>query len=125
IEAGEIVRERDGLAMSSRNRYLGKEERAEAAQLYKVLSAAVERVDAGERDFAAIEAAAMATLAERGWEPDYIAIRRRHDLAVPATPAAAAAPEDSGDATAAPTPLVALAAAKLGSTRLIDNIEIA
>ena len=113
IEAGEIVRERDGLAMSSRNRYLGREERAEAASLYKLLAAAVERVEAGERDFAAIEADAMATLVERGWQPDYIAIRRRDDLGVPD----ADAPED--------TALVALAAAKLGSTRLIDNIEIA
>jgi pantoate--beta-alanine ligase len=123
IEAGEIVRERDGLAMSSRNRYLGREERSEAAHLHKVLSAAVERVQAGERDFAAIEAAAMATLVERGWEPDYIAIRRRDDLSVPdeAEPAGSA---DEAGAPALPPPLVALAAAKLGSTRLIDNIEI-
>ncbi len=123
IEAGEIVRERDGLAMSSRNRYLGREERSEAAHLNKVLSAAVERVQAGERDFAAIEAAAMATLVERGWEPDYIAIRRRDDLSVPdeAEPAGSA---DEAGAPALPPPLVALAAAKLGSTRLIDNIEI-
>jgi len=123
IEAGEIVRERDGLAMSSRNRYLGREERSEAAHLHKVLSAAVERVQAGERDFAAIEAAAMATLGERGWEPDYIAIRRRDDLSVPDEAGPAGSADEAG-APALPPPLVALAAAKLGSTRLIDNIEI-
>lgn len=131
IEAGEIVRERDGLAMSSRNAYLAREERAEAVQLYKALAAVVERLEAGERDFAAIEAASMATLAERGWEPDYIAIRRRDDLSVPA-PADARPDEpadedesegEAADAIVAP-PLVVLGAAKLGSTRLIDNIEV-
>ena len=122
IEASETVRERDGLAMSSRNRYLGSEERAEAAQLYKVLSKAVERVEAGELDFAAIEADAMAALVERGWEPDYIAIRRRDDLAPPTK----AVTTDGGPSPApSDIPLVALAAARLGTTRLIDNIEIA
>lgn len=139
VEGSEIVRERDGLAMSSRNRYLEGEQRAEAAHLYKVLSAAVERVEAGERDYAAIEADAMATLVERGWEPDYIAIRRRADLSPPSEPTsedvdaadtADMAVDQAGEATetvpsAASAPLVALAAAKLGSTRLIDNIEIA
>ncbi len=110
IEAGPIVRERDGLAMSSRNRYLGSEERAEAVQLYKAISRVAERVEAGDRDFAAIEAEAMAALVERGWEPDYVTIRRRDDLAVPPADGAA--------------PLVVLGAARLGSTRLIDNIEL-
>ncbi len=110
IEAGPIVRERDGLAMSSRNRYLGSEERAEAVQLYKAISRVAERVEAGDRDFAAIEAEAMAALVERGWEPDYVTIRRRDDLAVPTADGAA--------------PLVVLGAARLGSTRLIDNIEL-
>lgn len=110
IEAGPIVRERDGLAMSSRNRYLGSEERAEAVQLYKAISGVAERVEAGDRDFAAIEAEAMAALVERGWEPDYVTIRRRDDLAVPTADGAA--------------PLVVLGAARLGSTRLIDNIEL-
>ncbi len=129
IEAGEIVRERDGLAMSSRNAYLGREERAEAVHLYKVLAAAAERVEAGERDFASIEAASMAALAERGWEPDYIAIRRRDDLSVPNPPQASAegsmgASADEAAAADLAPPLVVLGAARLGSTRLIDNIEI-
>lgn len=128
IEGGEIVRERDGLAMSSRNRYLEGEQRSEAAHLYKVLSAAVERVEAGDRDYAAIEASAMAGLVERGWEPDYIAIRRRDNLSPPPAAAAEGArAEQAGEADRPPAsvPLVALAAARLGSVRLIDNIEIA
>src|SRR5690606_23336570 len=131
IEAGEIMRERDGLAMSSRNRYLGPEERAEAIHLYKALAAVAEGVQAGERDFAEIEATAMAALVERGWEPDYITIRRRDDLSGPgAADAQAAHASADGDATEAATrtgddpPLVVLGAARLGSTRLIDNIEI-
>jgi pantoate--beta-alanine ligase len=125
IEAGEIVRERDGLAMSSRNAYLGREERAEAAQ---VLSKAVERVEAGERDFAAIEAESMATLAGRGWQPDYVAIRRRDDLSAPTPPDGQPAPSEDEEGAATPAltlpSLVVLGAARLGTTRLIDNIEV-
>jgi pantoate--beta-alanine ligase len=62
----------------------------------------------GERDLAAIEARAMQTLTARGWQPDYLVLRRRADLLAPS----------------AGEPLVALAAARLGSTRLIDNLEI-
>lgn len=109
IVGGETGRAPDGLALSSRNGYLGAAERAEAVQL----SAALRRIDtatsAGERDYAKLEAEAMTGLAARGWKPDYVAIRRRLDLAAPS----------------AGEPLVVLAAAKLGTTRLIDNLELA
>ena len=104
----ETHRADDGLALSSRNGYLGKDERAEATQLSLMLQSVAKAVREGERDFAAIEARAMASLSARGWLPDYVALRRRSDLQAPA----------AGD------PLVALAAARLGSTRLIDNLEI-
>jgi len=103
----ETHRAGDGLALSSRNGYLGKDERIEATQLSLALLAVAKSVREGERDFAVIEARAAASLAARGWKPDYIAIRRRSDLQVPV----------AGD------PLVVLAAARLGSTRLIDNLE--
>ncbi|MED5621190.1 pantoate--beta-alanine ligase [Ideonella sp. BN130291] len=109
VEAGDTTRADDGLALSSRNGYLSPEERAEAVQLSRVLRGVRESIVQGAGDHAAVEAQAMQHLADRGWKPDYIAIRRRADLQ-PATSA--------GDA------LVVLAAAKLGSTRLIDNLEI-
>ena len=102
------ARAEDGLALSSRNGGLNAGERAEAVWLSRALQAMARAVRAGERDFAAIEARAMASLAARGWQPDYLVLRRRADLQ-PAAP---------GDA------LVALAAARLGGTRLIDNLEI-
>ena len=98
----------DGLALSSRNGYLGPQERIQARELPDALRAVAQTVREGERDFGAIEARAAAALAARGWQPDYVAIRRRADLQPPA----------GGD------PLVVLAAARLGSTRLIDNLEI-
>ncbi|AVQ83970.1 MULTISPECIES: pantoate--beta-alanine ligase [unclassified Variovorax] len=108
IVGGETFRADDGLALSSRNGYLSRDERAEAVQLSKVLRAMAEAVREGERDLAAIEARAMQSLAQRGWQPDYLVLRRRSDLQAPS----------------AGEPLVALAAARLGSTRLIDNLEI-
>jgi pantoate--beta-alanine ligase len=108
IVGGETFRADDGLALSSRNGYLSKDERAEAVQLSKALRAMAEAVREGERDLAAIEARAMQSLAQRGWQPDYLVLRRRSDLQAPS----------------AGEPLVALAAARLGSTRLIDNLEI-
>jgi pantoate--beta-alanine ligase len=105
------VRDTDGLALSSRNRYLSAAERAEAPMLAAELNRVRDAVLAGERDFAKLEAAAKATLAARGWQPDYIAIRKRSNLIAPG----------AQDAEAA---LVVLAAAKLGATRLIDNLEI-
>lgn len=110
IVAGAIVRADDALALSSRNGYLSAPERAEATRLSAVLAEVAGKVQAGRRDFAALEDAAMAQLELAGWKPDYVVIRRRTDLQEPAT--------DGTD------PLVVLAAARLGATRLIDNREI-
>ncbi|WP_353189698.1 pantoate--beta-alanine ligase [Pandoraea pnomenusa] len=112
IIAAETVRADDGLALSSRNRYLSDAERAEAPELYRLLNQVRDEVNSGKTDYAALEAAAMQTLVERGWKPDYVAIRQRANLRAPAP---GAAPAES---------LVVLAAAKLGATRLIDNLEI-
>jgi pantoate--beta-alanine ligase len=117
IIPGETIRAEDGLALSSRNGYLSVEERAEAPELMKVLKEARESVlqlkDRNTQSISEIEKAAIASLAKRGWEPDYIAIRQQSDLA-PASNAQLEAGE----------PLVILTAAKLGKTRLIDNLEI-
>ena len=111
IVGSETFRADDGLALSSRNGYLSETERAEAVQLSKALKAMAAAVQAGKRDLAAIEAKAMQTLVQRGWRPDYLVLRRRTDLQAPSSGL-------QGE------PLVALAAARLGSTRLIDNLEI-
>ncbi|MEW6706664.1 MAG: pantoate--beta-alanine ligase [Pseudomonadota bacterium] len=108
IEPGETSRAEDGLALSSRNGYLSADERAEAVQLSRVLRDVRSALLAGRRDFAALEAQAVQALAARGWKPDYVAIRRQLDLQPP-----------HGE-----EPLVVLAAAKLGTTRLIDNLEV-
>jgi pantoate--beta-alanine ligase len=108
IVAGETERAADGLALSSRNGYLSEAERAEAVQLSLALKAMAAALQAGQQDIAAIEAHAMKSLTERGWKPDYLVARRRHDLQAP----------QAGDA------LVLLGAARLGTTRLIDNLEI-
>lgn len=113
IIGAETFRAEDGLALSSRNGYLSSEERAEAPVLYQQLNAVAEAMRGGARDVAAVEAQAMAHLAARGWKPDYVSIRKRIDLKAPA-----GADLESG------APLVVLAAAKLGNTRLIDNLEI-
>ncbi|MBT0962626.1 pantoate--beta-alanine ligase [Denitromonas iodatirespirans] len=106
---GETVRADDGLALSSRNRYLSTSEREEAARLYRCLCRIRDAIRAGERNFDALERAAMGELATHRWQPDYVAVRRQSDLQSPQTPSDA---------------LVVLAAARLGSTRLIDNLEI-
>ncbi len=105
----ETVRAPDGLALSSRNGYLSAGEREEAAQLYRVLTRVRDQVAAGERDFPRLEREGAAALAARGWAPDYVAIRRQRDLQRP----------DAGERA-----LVVLAAARLGATRLIDNVEL-
>jgi pantoate--beta-alanine ligase len=109
IVAAETVREADGLAMSSRNSYLGPAERAEAPALQRTLSRVKARLRNGERDFDALGADAMRELAAAGWKPDYVEVRRQDDLARP----------ERGD-----TRLVVLGAARLGGTRLIDNVEV-
>lgn len=113
IIAHETVRDADGLALSSRNRYLSAAERAEAPNLYGLLQSIKEQLQSGQQDINQIENNAMQTLTERGWSPDYVAIRRQRDLQLP----------DQGELDAG-EPLVVLTAAKLGNTRLIDNIEV-
>jgi len=109
----ETVREPDGLAMSSRNRFLSEAERKEAPRLYATLNAVRDRVRAGEIDLARVEHDAVRALAAAGWKVDYVSVRRRRDLNAP-----------EGGEVAAGEPLVVLTAAKLGITRLIDNLEI-
>lgn len=106
----ETVRADDGLALSSRNGYLSAAERTEAVRLSAQLRQIVEALRGGSRDFAALELAAVAELQAHGWQPDYIAIRRQADLQAP-----------QGERDEA---LVVLGAARLGATRLIDNIEV-
>ncbi|TXF99921.1 pantoate--beta-alanine ligase [Massilia arenae] len=113
IIGAETFRADDGLALSSRNGYLSADERAEAPVLYRELNAVADTVRSGERDVGAVEARAMAALAERGWKPDYVSVRKRIDLQAP-----------NGADLERGEPLVVLAAAKLGATRLIDNLEI-
>jgi pantoate--beta-alanine ligase len=108
VVAGETRRAEDGLALSSRNGYLSESERREAVQLSLTLKRMAAAAQEGRRDFDAIESEAMAALAQRGWKPDYLTVRRRSDLQNPG----------EGD------PLVVLGAAKLGATRLIDNLEV-
>jgi pantoate--beta-alanine ligase len=113
IVAHETVRESDGLAMSSRNRFLSDTERRLAPQLFQELSHLKNRLQGGERNLAALEKQAVHALAANGWKPDYVAVRRQADLKLP-TPAGM----EAGD------PLVVLAAAQIGNTRLIDNVEV-
>jgi pantoate--beta-alanine ligase len=118
IIGAETFRAEDGLALSSRNGYLTTEERAEAPFLYQTLNSVAQEVRDGHPDLETLERDAMARLAERGWKPDYVSIRKRMDLRAPGTDDYAA------NNPAAGAELVVLAAAKLGNTRLIDNLEI-
>jgi pantoate--beta-alanine ligase len=109
IVAGETVRAADGFALSSRNRYLSREERAEGIRLTNHLMRIRDAVGSGNRDFAALERSAIDDLEQHGWRVDYISVRSRRSLMPPG-------PDD--------TELVVLGAAHLGRTRLIDNFEI-
>lgn len=113
ILAHETVRDQDGLALSSRNRYLSPQERIEAARLYQQLSQLREAVLAGERNLERLERRAADDLQKAGWQVDYLTVRRQRDLYPPEAPEV-----EAGE------PMVVLAAARLGSTRLIDNLEI-
>ena len=108
VVEGPITREDDGLAMSSRNRYLSDEERRIAPALNAVLLECAERLQDGERDFGRLERDAAARLEREGFAPDYVAVRRAGDLG---------SPPASG-----PCECVILAAAWLGAARLIDNV---
>jgi pantoate--beta-alanine ligase len=109
IIAAPTVREPDGLAMSSRNQYLTDEERRTAPVIQQTLLAAVERLRAGDRDFAAIERHGLEALERAGFRPDYFSVRRADDLGSP----------DAGAQH-----LVVLTAARLGRARLIDNLQL-
>ena len=105
----DIGRAADGLALSSRNQYLSEAKRKQAPQLYRELQAVARAVENGNRDYAALEQQAAANLKQAGWQVDYVEIRHAGNLQV----------AHVGDSE-----LVVLAAARLGNTRLIDNIEI-
>lgn len=105
----DIGRAADGLALSSRNQYLNEAERKQAPQLYRELQAVARAVENGNRDYAALEQQAAANLKQAGWQVDYVEIRHAGNLQV----------AHVGDGE-----LVVLAAARLGNTRLIDNVEI-
>ncbi len=113
IVPAETVRAQDGLALSSRNGYLSAESRAQAPALYAHLQTMRAALLAGGADVASLENAAMQHLSALGWQPDYIAVRKRVNL-MPPTQAE----------YVAGVPLVIVAAAKLGTTRLIDNLEV-
>lgn len=109
IVPAETVRADDGLALSSRNRYLSPEERQEAPRLREAILQIRDAIAEGDRKFVAMEYAAGALLSRHGWNVDYVVVRTRRGLRRPA-------PEDSD--------LVILGAATLGVTRLIDNLEV-
>ncbi len=102
-------RESDGLAMSSRNSYLDATQRRQAPQLYQILNQLKTQIEAGRRDFTEMETQTISQLTEAGWNPDYVTVRTANSLALPTS-------EDKH--------LVILAAARLGKTRLIDNIQV-
>jgi pantoate--beta-alanine ligase len=103
------VREVNGLAMSSRNRYLNDEQRQKAPHIYEVLSGVEQRLQQGRRDYAAMELAAADQLKQFGFVPDYVSIRDAGSLQLPS--------EQSRK-------LVVLTAARLGRARLIDNVQV-
>lgn len=108
IIAGDTVREASGLAMSSRNGYLTPEQKSHASMLHTCLKEIVASIQQGCVDYAALEQVTVQTLDNIGWLTDYVSVRSARTL-LPASK------ED--------TALVVLAAAKIGNTRLIDNIE--
>lgn len=109
IVGAETSRAADGLALSSRNQYLSPEERTEAAHMHRTLTEVANELKAGVKDLAMIELEAGQTLANRGWQVDYVAIRSQDGLIQPVA-------EEKN--------LVVVAAARLGKTRLIDNLEV-
>ncbi len=114
IIASETIREKSGLAMSSRNGYLTETQKIEAAELHRLLQIIVDKLHSNHQagklpdQYKALENEAIQVLMEHGWQVDYVSIRNADTLQ----------PAEIHD-----DHLVALAAAKIGSTRLIDNIE--
>ena len=117
IIAAETVRDVDGLALSSRNQYLSTEDRATAPQLYAQLQSVRAQImmdrEQAATQLSSIEQGAMNALTNHGWKPDYIAVRRQDNLLQP-----------TADEVKAGVALVILAAARIGTTRLIDNLEV-
>ena len=113
IVPAETIRADDGLALSSRNTYLSPAERAEAPNLYRVLRSIADAIAAGHHDYANLEAEARMELAKRGWKVDYVAVRHGLGLRIPH-------PEGFDH----PNLLIVLGAATIGSTRLIDNVDV-
>jgi pantoate--beta-alanine ligase len=109
IVGAPTVREKDGLAMSSRNQYLTEEERAVAPRIHQALIRAVNRIKSGESDLNAIESAELDGLKQNGFRPDYFTVRDAKTLIAPAADA---------------SHLVVLVAARLGKARLIDNLQL-
>ncbi len=109
VVGAETARAPDGLALSSRNQYLTEEGRTKAALLSRILRKMRDRLIAGETGYAGLENEAAGTLAKEGWQVEYVSIRSQADLGIPA----------KGERK-----LVVLAAARLGATRLIDNLEV-
>jgi len=114
ILPAETIRAEDGLALSSRNSYLSPAERAEAPRLYRTLREIADQIVAGRTDYANLEVAGRAELARHGWKVDYVAIRHGLALRIPH-------PEGFDH----PNLLIVLGAATLGTTRLIDNLDVA
>jgi pantoate--beta-alanine ligase len=112
IHIGPTQRASDGLALSSRNGYLSEQERTQAVQLSQTLKEMVAAVKNRQESLAGIEIQAMQKLQDLGWQPDYMTVRNQGDLKPPA------------EQDLATCPLVVLGAARLGRTRLIDNLEI-
>jgi pantoate--beta-alanine ligase len=113
IVPAETVRAADGLALSSRNNYLTPAERVEAPNLYRVLRGIADEIAKGRHDYANLEASGRAELAHRGWKVDYVAIRHGLGMRIPH-------PEGYDH----PNLLIVLGAAALGTTRLIDNVDV-
>ncbi|HUX89379.1 MAG TPA: pantoate--beta-alanine ligase [Gallionellaceae bacterium] len=109
IVGAETLRAADGLALSSRNQYLAADERTESTFLYQTLAGIQKELKSGVKDYAFLEGKAVKALTFHGWRVDYVAIRSQNDLLVPS-------PDERE--------LVVLAAARLGKTRLIDNLEV-
>lgn len=109
IIACDTVRAPDGLALSSRNQYLNHEQRQEACQLFQTLLQLKNEIVSGKREFLTLQHEATQYLEQRGWSVDYLSVHKRSNLM----------PAQAHD-----NDLVVLAAAWLGNTRLIDNLEI-
>jgi pantoate--beta-alanine ligase len=109
IIGGETVRAADGLALSSRNQYLSKTERGEAIFLYQTLQRMRQAMLQGERDIERLQKHAVEVFTARGWRVEYVAVRNQSDLQ---------------PASSMHRDLVILAAARLGNTRLLDNVEV-